>query len=206
MSLTNLLKAKSEFRKKGVVLTADKVKQGGGGSWKFAGEDNFIKTIQEPLSSCGLEYFATMDYNKELGVQTIKAILFHVDSGENIESTIALQEITPKKDKNGNPLYLDAEIERGKQFGYWSRILGIRLLGLSDIDPEDVNNMPTDITDDKRNELLSKIHKVIESTKDSEATKVWVLKTFKADSLESMSNEYLTSAINTIEQKQNASA
>lgn len=204
--MKELLKAKSEFRQKGVTLIADRQKQGAGGSWKFASEDNFIKTIQEPLSSCGLEYFATMSYNQELGVQTIKAILFHVDSGENIESTIALQEIIPKKDKNGNPLYLDAEIERGKQFGYWSRILGIRLLGLSDIDPEDVNNVPTDITDDKRNELISKVSKVIDNTKDPAATKAWVLKTFKSDSLEDMPNEYLTSAIITLESKQNASA
>ena len=204
--MNNLLKAKSEFRKKGVVLTADKTKQGGGGAWKFAGEDNFIKTIQAPLSECGLEYIATMDYVKELGVQTIKAILFHVDSGENITSTIMLPEVTPKKDKNGNPLYLDAEIERGKQFGYWSRTLGIRLLGLSDIDPEDVNNMPVDITDDKRSELLAKIDVVIKKTADVDKTTAWILKTFKTTSIESMSNEYLTSAINTIESKQNASA
>ena len=50
--------------------------------------------------------------------------------------------VTPKKDKNGNSMYLDAEIERGKQFGYWSRTLGIRILGLSDLDPEDVGNTP----------------------------------------------------------------
>ena len=43
--MKELLKAKSEFRKKGVVLKADKTKSGGGGSWKFAGEDNLIKTI-----------------------------------------------------------------------------------------------------------------------------------------------------------------
>lgn len=204
--MNNLLKAKSEFRKKGVVLTADKVKSGGGGSWKFAGEDNFIKTIQEPLSECGLEYIATMDYNQELGVQTVKAVLFHVDSGENIASTICLPEIKPKTDKNGNAMYLDAEIERGKQFGYWSRILGIRLLGLSDIDAEDVNNMPTDISDDKRSELLDRMTDIIADAQDSEKTKAWVLKTFKAKSIEEMSNAYLTSAINTIESKKNASA
>ena len=203
--MNNLLKAKSEFRKKGVVLTADKTKQGAGGSWKFASEDNFIKTIQEPLSSCGLEYVATMDYITELGVQTIKGTLFHIESGEHIDSTIMLPQIEPRKDKNGNAMYLDAEIERGKQFGYWSRILGIRLLGLSDIDPEDTNNIPTDITDEHRNELLAKINKVIKSTKDADATKAWILKTFKVGDIGDMSNEFLTSAINTIESKQNAS-
>ena len=204
--MKELLKAKSEFRKKGVILTADAQKQGGGGSWKFASEDNFIKTIQAPLTECGLEYIATMEYIKELGVQTIKGTLFHVESGESIESSIFMPEITPKTDKNGNHMYLDAEIERGKQFGYWSRILGIRILGLSDIDPEDVNNMPTDITDDKRKELLEKIDDVISKTSDSDKTKAWVLKTFKAESIDKMSNEYLTSAINTLETKQNASA
>ena len=204
--MNNLLKAKSEFRKKGVVLTADKVKQGGGGAWKFASEDNFIKTIQAPLTECGLEYFATMEYITELGVQTVKGTLFHIDSGENITSTIMLPDITPKTDKNGNPLYLDAEIERGKQFGYWSRILGIRLLGLSDIDPEDVNNMPTDITDEKRAELLGRLNSVVGKAKDKDATMAWILKTFKAESIDKLSNEYLTSAINTIESKQNASA
>ena len=204
--MKELLKAKSEFRKKGVILTADAQKQGGGGSWKFASEDNFIKTIQAPLTECGLEYIATMEYIKELGVQTIKGTLFHVESGESIESSIFMPEIAPKTDKNGNHMYLDAEIERGKQFGYWSRILGIRLLGLSDIDPEDVNNMPVDITDKTREKLLNKLDKVITSTKDPAATSAWVLKTFSATSTESMSNEYLTSAINTIESKQNASA
>ena len=144
--MKELLKAKSEFRQKGVTLLADKTKSGGGGSWKFAGEDNFIKVIQQPLSECGLEFVATMDYLSELGVNTVKATLYHLESGESISSVISLPEVTPRKDKNGNAMYLDAEIERGKQFGYWSRILGIRILGLSDIDPEDMNNRPEQLS------------------------------------------------------------
>jgi len=140
-----LLKAKSEFRQKGVTLIADKQKQGAGGSWRFAGEDNFIKVIQQPLSECGLELIATMDYLHELGVNTVKITLYHLESGESINSVISLPEVTPRKDRNGNDMYLDAEIERGKQFGYWSRILGIRILGLSDIDPEDMNNRPNQL-------------------------------------------------------------
>ena len=140
--MENLLKAKSEFRKRGVVLTADKQKSGGGGSWNFAGEDNFIKTIQEPLSTVGLEYIATLRAMPELNLNMVVATLYHIESGESIESSKILDEVKPKSDRNGNPLYLDAEIEVGKQFGYWSRILGIRLLGLSDIDPEDQNNRP----------------------------------------------------------------
>lgn len=202
--MTNILKAKSEFRKKGVTLIADKQKDGAGGSWKFAGEDNFIKTIQEPLSSVGLEYIATMDYITELGVQTVKGTLWHIESGENISSVIALPNVEPRKDKNGNAMYLDAEIERGKQFGYWSRILGIRLLGLSDLDPENMQNAPTDITDEKRGELIHKLEKVIASTKDQNATTEWILKTFKVDAITNMSNQFLTSAIKTIEGKQNA--
>lgn len=202
--MTELLRAKSEFRKKGVILTADKQKTGGGGSWKFASEDNFIKTIQQPMTECGLEYFATMYYNVELGTQTIKAVLFHTGSGEHIESTIALQDIKPKTDKNGNLMYLDAEIERGKQFGYWSRTLGIRLLGLSDIDPEDVQNMPADITDERRANLLSEIKTVIDGTSDAKKTTEWILKTYKGANIESLSNEYLQAAINVIQKKQNA--
>jgi len=143
--MNNLLKAKSEFRKRGVTLFADKTKSGFGGSWKFASEDNLINTIQIPLSECGLELISTMDYLPELGIDSVKVILFHVESGESISSTISISPITPKKDKNGNPLYLDAEIEKGKQFGYWSRILSIRLLGLSDIDPEDIHNRPVNM-------------------------------------------------------------
>lgn len=204
--MKELLQAKSEFRKKGVALKADKQKQGGGGSWKFASEDNFIKTIQDPLSAVGLEYIATLRAMPELSINMVVGTLYHTETGQCIESSKILNDPEPKKDKNGNPLYLDAEIEAGKQFGYWSRILGIRLLGLSDIDPEDVNNVPTDISDGKREELLSHLSKVIDGTKDTEATKAWILKTFKADSIAGMSNEYLTSAINTIEKKQNASA
>ena len=203
--MKNLLKAKSEFRKKGVTLVADKAKQGGGGSWKFASEDNLIKTIQAPLSECGLEVVASMKYLNDLGVDTVEATLYHIESGESISSVISLPQVEPRKDKNGNAMYLDAEIERGKQFGYWSRTLAIRLLGLSDIDPEDMNNRPTDLTDDKHDELVSKMNEVIEGTKDAEATKAWILKTFKVDTIEAMSNEYLTSAINTIESKKNAS-
>lgn len=143
--MKELLKAKSEFRQKGVVLKADKQKQGGGGSWNFAGEDNFIKTIQAPLSECGLEYVAVLRAMPELNLNMVVATLMHIDSGEYIESSKILNDPEPKKDRNGNPLYLDAEIESGKQFGYWSRILGIRLLGLSDIDPEDVQNIPQQI-------------------------------------------------------------
>ena len=93
---------------------------------------------------------------------SVKVTLWHVDSGESIESSIKLPPVTPRKDRNGNDMYLDAEIERGKQFGYWSRILSIRVLGLSDIDPEDMNNRPIDISDDtvemrtELNELISK--------------------------------------------------
>ncbi len=144
--MKELLKAKSEFRKKGVSLISDKKKDGMGGSWKFASEDNFIKTIQEPLSSCGLELFATMDYSEALSVDMVVVTLYHIDTGANIASKISLPTVTPRKDKNGNEMYLDAEIERGKQFGYWSRILSIRLLGLSDIDPEDVNNRMDNIS------------------------------------------------------------
>lgn len=204
--MKNLLKAKSEFRKKGVILTADKRKEGAGGSWKFASEDNFIKTIQEPLTAVGLEYIATLRAIPELGLNMVVGTLYHIESGEYVEASKILNDPEPKKDKNGNLLYLDSEIESGKQFGYWSRILGIRLLGLSDIDPEDVNNMPTDITDDKKAELIKKITHIISEAKDPDKTKEWILKTFKADSIESMSNQFLTSAINTIEAKKNASA
>ena len=163
--MKELLKAKSEFRQRGVTLRADRQKEGAGGQWKFASEDNFLKTIQQPLSECGLEYIAVMDYLPELGQQTVKGMLLHIDSGESISSVIALPEIEPRKDRNGNAMYLDAEIERGKQFGYWSRILGIRLLGLSDIDPEDVNNIPQQLrktynTWSKANENEKKVYKV----------------------------------------------
>ena len=155
--MKELLKAKSEFRKKGICLKADKVKSGGGGTWRFAGEDNLIKTIQEPLSSCGLELIASMEYLKELGVNTVKVTLFHIESGESISSQTSLRDIVPKNDKNGNAMHLDAEIEKGKQFGYWSRILTIRILGLSDIDPEDTMNIPQDITDEGTKKSFEKL-------------------------------------------------
>ncbi len=146
MPITNLLKAKSEFRKKGVALMADKQKTGAGGSWKFASEDNLIKTIQQPLIECGLELVTTLQYITELGIDTVEVALYHIESGEAIVSTASLPPVSPKNDRNGNPLYLDAEIERGKQFGYLSRTLSIRILGLSDIDPEDTRNVPEDMT------------------------------------------------------------
>ena len=123
--MKELLKAKSEFRKKGVHLVADKIKSGGGGTWKFASEDNFIKIIQEPLVECGLEYIATLEAMPELNVNMVKGTLYHIESGELIESKKILETPKPRLDKNNNPMYLDAEIEAGKQFGYWSRILGI---------------------------------------------------------------------------------
>ena len=144
--MKELLKAKSEFRQMGVTLVADKQKTGAGGAWNFASEDKFIQTIQGPLSECGLELIVTMQYMPELDVNYISAKLFHVDSGDFIESCISMPTVTPKKDRNGNEMYLDAEIERGKNFGYWSRTLGIRILGLSDLDPESMEaNKPAQL-------------------------------------------------------------
>ena len=146
--MNELLKAKSEFRKKGVTLIADKQKQGAGGSWKFASEDNLIKTIQTPLTECGLEIVSSLKYYPELNVDSVEVTLYHVESGQSITSAASLMPIIPRKDKNGNSMYLDAEIERGKQFGYLSRTLSIRLLGLSDIDAEDTANMPENLSDE----------------------------------------------------------
>lgn len=192
--MKELLKAKSEFRKKGVKLTADKVKSGAGGSWKFASEDNLIKTIQKPLIECGLEIIATMEGN------SVKVTLFHIESGESISSSISLSEVTPRKDKNGNEMYLDAEIERGKQFGYWSRILTIRLLGLSDIDPEDTHNIPEDISDDTL-KLKETLNELIKKSQDVEKTTQWIFRTYKVGSIDELTNEDLKSIIKLIEQK-----
>ena len=203
--MKELLKAKSEFRKKGVKLVADKTKSGGGGSWKFASEDNLIKTIQEPLTQCGLELIITMEYLKELGTDTVKATLFHVESGENIQSQISLPAVEPRPDKNGNKMYLDAEIERGKQFGYWSRILAIRILGLSDIDPEDMRNVPQDISDEARDEALSKLEKLINSSSKKDETIAWVNKRYDTDDFKNMKTNQIHEACNLLASKQNAS-
>ena len=203
-----LLKAKSEFRKKGVVLTADKQKQGGGGSWRFASEDNLIKTIQEPLTDCGLELISTMDYLKELSVNTVKVTLFHIDSGESIDSQISFQDVIPRKDKNGNSMYLDAEIERGKQFGYWSRMLSIRILGLSDIDPEDMQNRPQDITDDTANatkEAFEKYEKLLDSSTNKEGTIDWANKRYGVQDYKQLTLNQLNEVCILLTSKANAS-
>ena len=206
--MKELLKAKLEFRKKGVILIADKVKSGGGGSWNFASEDKLIKQIQEPLTTVGLEYVATLKAMPELNLNMVIGTLYHVNSGEFIESSKILETPIPKKDRNGNPLYLDAEIEAGKQFGYWSRVLAIRLLGLSDLDPEDMHNAPTDISDEaqeKREELLKKINSLYDSTADKEKFLNFTLKIGGSKKFDDISNDYLTSIINTIKKKKNAS-
>jgi len=192
--MKELLKAKSEFRKKGITLIADKLKDGGGGSWKFAGEDNVIKTIQQPLIDCGLEVISTMNED------SVKVTLWHVASGESIESSIKLPPVTPRKDKNGNEMYLDAEIERGKQFGYWSRILTIRILGLSDIDPEDMNNRPIDMSDDTI-EMRGELQALIEATKDAAATTQWICKNYSVMGTSSLTHEQLKHVINLLNQK-----
>lgn len=200
MSITNLLKAKSEFRKKGVTLVADKSKQGGGGSWNFAGEDNLIKTIQGPLSECGLEFVASMKYLNDLGVNTVEATLYHIESGESISSTISLGEVEPRKDKNNNAMYLDAEIERGKQFGYWSRTLAIRLLGLSDIDPEDMNNRPSDISDDAK-EMLVELYRFIDKSSDKDKTLEWIKKTYGTDNVNALKSEQVKTVVSALRKK-----
>lgn len=188
--MIELLKAKSEFRKKGVALTADKTKSGGGGSWKFASEDNLIKTIQEPLTECGLELIVTMEFLKELSTDTIKATLYHIDSGENVSTQISLPPVKPRIDKNDNPMYLDAEIERGKQFGYWSRILSIRILGLSDIDPEDTQNRPQDISDEAKDEAFNKLNKILDKSTNRENLEKWIRDRFGVkDSSELKANQ-----------------
>ncbi len=197
--MKELLKAKSEFRKKGVVLIADKAKSGGGGSWNFAGEDNVIKTIQQPLIDCGLEIISTMNEDSVL------VTLWHVESGAKIESSIKMPLVIPRKDKNGNEMYLDAEIERGKQFGYWSRILTIRVLGLSDIDPEDMNNRPSDMTDDTL-EMRSELLNLIENTTDGEKTTLWILKNYKVDFITDLTSVQLKHVINLLNQKANKDA
>lgn len=192
--MKELLKAKSDFRKKGIALVADKKKDGAGGSWKFAGEDNVVKTIQQPLIDCGLEIIATMKDD------SVVVTLWHVSSGQSIESSIKLPPVTPRKDKNGNEMYLDAEIERGKQFGYWSRILTIRILGLSDIDPEDMNNRPIDMSDDTV-EMKEQLNELISKTKNTEESTQWVLKNYKVSSLEQLNAMQLKHVINLFQQK-----
>lgn len=202
--MKELLKAKSEFRKKGVVLTADKTKSGGGGSWKFAGEDNLIKTIQEPLTQCGLELIVTMNFLKELSTDTIVATLYHIDSGENVSTQISLAPITPRKDKNGNAMYLDAEIERGKQFGYWSRILSIRILGLSDIDPEDTNNVPEDISDDAKDEANARLEVLLEKSSDPMKTIKWIKERYSVDEVAKLKASQINEVCNLLASKSNA--
>ena len=192
--MKELLKSKSDFRKKGVVLIADKQKDGAGGSWKFAGEDNVIKIIQQPLIDCGLEIISTMKDD------SVAVTLWHVESGKSIESSIKLPPVTPRKDKNGNDMYLDAEIERGKQFGYWSRILTIRILGLSDIDPEDMNNRPSDMADDTL-EMREELSKLIKNTADNKATTNWILNTYKVALITDLSSVQLKHVINLLQQK-----
>jgi hypothetical protein len=192
--MKELLKAKSEFRKQGVTLIADKVKSGGGGSWNFASEDNVIKTIQAPLSDCGLEIISTMDED------SVHVTLYHVASGESILSSIKLPPVTPRKDKNGVEMYLDAEIERGKQFGYWSRTLTIRILGLSDIDPEDMSNRPVDMSDDTM-EIRESLNVLIDSAKDVKATVEWILTTYKVENFSDLNGEQLKHVINILSQK-----
>lgn len=202
--MKELLKAKSEFRKKGVVLTADKTKSGGGGSWKFAGEDNLIKTIQEPLTQCGLELIVTMKFIEDLSINTIVATLYHVNSGENISTQISLAPITPRKDKNGNAMYLDAEIERGKQFGYWSRILSIRILGLSDIDPEDTNNVPEDISDDAKDEANARLEVLLEKSSDPMKTIKWIKERYSVDEVAKLKASQINEVCNLLASKSNA--
>lgn len=192
--MKELLKAKSEFRKKGVTLIADRQKDGAGGSWKFAGEDNVIKIIQQPLIDCGLEIISTMKDDSVL------VTLWHVESGDSIESSIKLPAITPRKDSKGNDMYLDAEIERGKQFGYWSRTLTIRILGLSDIDPEDIKNRPIDMSDDTE-EMRSELEQLINATQDTSKTTQWICTTYKVASTSSLSSEQLKHVVNLLIQK-----
>lgn len=192
--MKELLKAKLEFRKKGVILTADKTKSGGGGAWKFASEDNLVKTIQKPLTECGLEVISTMQEN------SVKVTLWHTESGDFIDSSINLAEVVPRKDKNGNAMYLDAEIERGKQFGYWSRTLTIRLLGLSDIDPEDMTNRPEDISDDTL-EMRDELKELVKKSTDAEKTKQWIYKNYNVTSIDVLNAENLKHVINILKQK-----
>jgi len=203
--MKELLKAKSDFRKKCVVLKADKVKSGGGGTWKFAGEDNLIKTIQEPLSSCGLELITTMEYLRELGVNTVKVTLFHIDSGESLDSQISFQDVIPRKDKNGNLMYLDAEIERGKQFGYWSRMLSIRILGLSDIDPEDTQNIPQDISDEAIQKSFDRLDKLLDTAQDKEKTVKWMNDRYSVDDYKKLNINQLNEVCILLTSKANAS-
>ena len=192
--MKELLKAKAEFRKLGVVLVADKQKDGGGGAWKFAGEDNLLKTIQEPLVDCGLEIVSTMKDDN------VVVTLWHVNSGESIESSIKLPNVSPRKDSKGNDMYLDAEIERGKQFGYWSRTLTIRILGMSDIDPEDIKNRPIDMSDDTA-ETREELEQLISSTSDASATTQWICKTYKVVGTSALTSEQLKHVVNLLTQK-----
>jgi len=202
--MKELLKAKSEFRKKGVALRADKRKSGGGGSWSFAGEDNLIKTIQAPLTECGLELMTTMEYLKDLSVNTVKVTLFHVGSGENISTQLSLPDVKPRSDKNGNPMHLDAEIERGKQFGYWSRILSIRILGLSDIDPEDTMNVPQDISDEALDEAFTRLDKLLETSKNKDETIKWLNNRYSVEDYKNLKINQVNEAHNLLVSKSNA--
>jgi len=187
--MTNLLKAKSKFRAKGIALVADKVKQGGGGTWKFASEDNLLKTIQQPLIECGLELTNQL---KVVGDKRILCVaLWHIESGEHIETCIELPPVEPKSDRNGNKMYLDAEIEKGKQFGYWSRMLAIRILGLSDIDPEDVQNVPEDLSE--KGNYLETVGEYLEKMTDQEKDKMfqYVKKTYGTDDINQLHEKQL---------------
>lgn len=188
----NLIKAKLAFRKKGVTLFADKTKAGGGGSWKFASEDNLVQTISPALYECGLEIFSEMEFLD--GSQFASVTLAH-ESGESRTSRVLLREVTPKKDRNGNPLWLDAEIERGKQFGYWSRILTMRILGLSDVESPEFMNSPIMSEDEQEaeyNKHKKDIKEVIELARGNGERTSFILGSAKVNTLEEVTPENIS--------------
>jgi hypothetical protein len=67
-------------------------------------------------------------------------------------------------------------------------------------------DLPSGSSDDAREELVSKLNDLIKESSDAEKLTEWILKTYKAKSIDSMPNDYLTAAITAIEGRKNASA
>ena len=84
--MTNIYKALSDFQNEVPIIYKDTEAYG----YKYADLPAIIPIINPILKKNGLTYTQLMQF--ENGIQLLKTILFHIESGEQLESTMRIKE------------------------------------------------------------------------------------------------------------------
>ena len=84
----NIYSALSKFQGLVPIIFKDTEAYG----YKYADLPAIIPVITPIMQECGLGYFQSMEYNETHDCNLIKTVVFHIESGEEISSTMRIKE------------------------------------------------------------------------------------------------------------------